>query len=67
MWGSTANRKDMPCDFEPKQMKLKRGDVRVSTRGSLTALVWKDGQEVSMLTWTHNQQKEISVMTATTP
>jgi len=27
------NRKDMPCDFGPKQVKLNRGDVRVRTRG----------------------------------
>jgi len=38
------NRKDMPHDFEPKQLKLKRGDVRVRTRGGLTALVWKPPQ-----------------------
>jgi len=36
------NRKDMPCDFGPKQLKLKRGEIRVTTRGVLTALVWKD-------------------------
>jgi len=35
------NRKHMPCDFGPKQLKLKRSDVRVRTRGDLTALVWK--------------------------
>jgi len=57
----------MPCDFEPKQLKLKRGDIRVRTRGGLTALVWKDKREVYMLTWTHHQQKEISVTTATAP
>ena len=44
------NRRDMPCDFGPKQLKLKRGDVRVRTRGGLTALVWKDRQEVYVLT-----------------
>jgi len=32
-------RKDMPSDIAPKQLKLKRGDVRVRTRGGLTALV----------------------------
>jgi len=50
--GSTVqpNRKDMPCDFGPKQLKLKRGDVRVKTRGGLTALVWKDRREMYMLT-----------------
>jgi len=36
------NRRDMPCNFGPKQLKLKRGDVRVRTRGGLTTLVWKD-------------------------
>jgi len=45
-----ANRKDLPPDFGLKNLKLKRGDVRVRTRGGLTALVWKDRQEVYMLT-----------------
>jgi len=36
------NRRDMPSDFGPKQTKLKRGDVRVRTRGGLMGLVWKD-------------------------
>jgi len=36
------NRRDMPHDFGPKQLKLKRGDIRVRTRGGLTALVGKD-------------------------
>ena len=55
------------CPFGPKQLKLKRGDVRVRTRGGLTALVWKERREVYMLTWTHHQQKEIFVRTATAP
>jgi hypothetical protein len=42
-WGSVwPNRKYMPRDFGPKQLKLKRSDVRVRTRGGLTALVWED-------------------------
>ena len=40
----------MPSDFGPKHLKLKRGDVRVTTRGGLTALVSKDRREVYMLT-----------------
>jgi len=44
------NRRDMPCDFGPKQLKLKRGDIRMSTRRGLTTLVWKDRREVYMLT-----------------
>ena len=45
-----SKRKDMPCGFEPQKLKLKRGDIRVRTRGGLTALVWKDRREVYMLT-----------------
>ena len=44
------NRKDIPHDFEPKRLKLRRGDIRVRNRGVLTALVWKDRREVYMLT-----------------
>jgi len=40
----------MPHDFGPKQLKLKRGEIRVRTRGGLTALVWKDRRKVYMLT-----------------
>jgi hypothetical protein len=36
----------MPPDYGPKKLKLKRGDVRVRTRGNLTALVWKDRRDV---------------------
>jgi len=36
------NRKDMPSNFGPKKLKLTKGDVRVRTRGNLTALAWKD-------------------------
>ena len=34
-------RRDMPHDFGPKQLKLKRSDIRAKTRGCLT-----DRQEV---------------------
>jgi len=40
----------MPRDFGPKQLKKKKDDIRVKTRGGLTALVWKDIREVYMLT-----------------
>ena len=59
------NRKEMPRDSGPKKLKLKRGGTKVRTWGGLTALVWKDRQEVYMLTWTHYQQKEIFVMATT--
>jgi len=44
------NRRYMPHDFGPKQLKLKRGDVRVRTSGGLNTLVWKDIWEAYMLT-----------------
>ena len=44
------NRKDMPSDFGPKKLKLTKGDIRVRTRGNLTALAWKDRRDVYMLT-----------------
>jgi len=59
------NRRDMPHDFGPKQLKLKRGDIGVMTGGGTTTLVLKDRREVYMLTWIHHQQ-EIFVTTATT-
>ena len=43
------NRKDMPSDFGPKKLKLTKGDIRVRTRGNLTALAWKDRRDVYML------------------
>ena len=42
------NRRDMPSDFRPKQLKLKRGYVRVRTRGGLTALISLEGQTRSL-------------------
>jgi hypothetical protein len=44
-----AQQKRHAPDFGPKQLKLKRGGIRVITRGRFTALVWKDRQEVYML------------------
>ena len=40
----------MPSDFGPKELKLTKGDIRVRTRGNLTALAWKDRQDIYMLT-----------------
>ena len=40
----------MPSDFGPKKMKLTKGDMRVRTRGNLTALAWKDRRGVYLLT-----------------
>jgi len=35
-------RKGMPKDHKPKTLRMKGGDIRVRTRGDLTAVVWKD-------------------------
>ena len=40
----------MPHVFGTKEMRVKRGDIRMRTRGGLTALVWKVIREVCMLT-----------------
>ena len=40
----------MPSDFRPKKLKMTKGNIRVRTRGNLTALAWKDRQEVYLLT-----------------
>ena len=40
----------MPSDFGPKKLKLTKGNIRVRTRGNLTALSWKDRRDVSLLT-----------------
>jgi hypothetical protein len=44
------HRKGMPKDLKPKTLRLKRGDIRVRTRGDLTAVVWKDKRDVCLLT-----------------
>jgi len=52
------HRKNMPKDLRPKTLRLKRGDIRVTTRGDLTAVVWKDKREVRLLTNIHDPPRE---------
>jgi len=52
------NRKDKPSDFGLKKQKLTKGDVRVRTRGYLTALAWKDRRDIYMLTNMHPPPEE---------
>ena len=40
----------MPNDLRPKTLRMKRGDIRVRTRGDLSAVVWKDKRGVRLLT-----------------
>jgi hypothetical protein len=44
------DRKDMPPNFGLKKLKLNRGDIRVRTKGNLTALAWKHRRDIYMLT-----------------
>ena len=52
------HRKGMPKDLKPKTLRLKRGDIRVRTRGDLMAVVWKDKRDVCLLTNIHGPPKE---------
>jgi hypothetical protein len=47
------NRRGMPRDLELGEVELKRGDIKVRTRGDLTAVLWRDRKEVRMLTNIH--------------
>ena len=48
----------MPKDLEPTTLRLKRGDIRVRTRGDLTAVVWRDKRDVCLLTNIHDPPTE---------
>jgi hypothetical protein len=42
----SQNRKGMPEEFDNKILKLKRGDIHARERGVLTAMIWKNPQDV---------------------
>ena len=50
------HRKGMPKDLKPKITRLKFGDIRVRTRGDLTAVLWKDKRGVCFLTNIHPEK-----------
>ena len=50
--------KGMPQDLRPKNMNLKRGDLKVRTRDDLTAILWRDKRDILMLTNMHNAPAE---------
>ena len=52
------HRKGMPKDLKPKTLRLNRGDIRVRTRGDMTAVVWKDKRDVCLLTNIHDPPRE---------
>jgi hypothetical protein len=45
------NRKEMPPDFSPEHLWLKRGDIRV--QGNLRAVCWRNKREVYALSNIH--------------
>jgi hypothetical protein len=58
-WGTVRlHRKGMPKDLKPKTLRLKRGDIRVRTRGDLTGVVWRDKRDVCILTNIHDPPRE---------
>ena len=52
------NRRGMPKDLKHKTLRLKWGDIRVRTRGDLTAVVWRDKRDVGILTNIHDPPSE---------
>jgi len=52
------NRRGMPKDLKHKTLRLKRGDIRVRTRGDLTAVAWRDKRDMGMLTNIHDPSSE---------
>ena len=52
------HRKNMLKDIWPKTLRLKRGDIRVRTRGNLSTVVWKDKRVVRLLTNIHDPSRE---------
>jgi hypothetical protein len=47
-------RKRMPLDLLPPNKRLKCGDICSRRRDDLTAMVWRDGRDVYVLTNMHN-------------
>ena len=50
--------KNMPKDLRPKTLGMKRGDIRVRTRGDLSVVVWKDKRDVRLLINIHDPPRE---------
>lgn len=58
MWDCQTRQEWYDTVFRMKNLKLKLGDIRVRTRGELTALIWKDKRDMRMLTDMHNPRAE---------
>jgi hypothetical protein len=51
------NQKGMPSDFRRK-LRLKRGDINTRVNGDMTAVAWKDEQNIKILTNMHRPPPE---------
>jgi len=49
---------ERPCPRTSNPLRLKCGDIRVRTRGDLTAVMWKDKRDVCLLTNIHDPPRE---------
>jgi hypothetical protein len=49
----TQNHKGKPRSFDNKTLKLKQTDTGARMRGNLTAVIWRDKQDVHILTNMH--------------
>jgi hypothetical protein len=47
----------MPRGLDKKTLKLKQGDKHGMVRGNLPKIVWKDKQEMHILTYMHTIKK----------
>lgn len=52
------NREGIPQDSGPKRTTFQRGDLKVRTRGDLTAILWRDKRDVRVLTNIHDAPAE---------
>lgn len=52
------NRRGIPQDIGPKNMKLKRGDIVTRVKGNLSVVRWRDKRDVYLLTNMHSPPLE---------
>ena len=50
--------KGMPQDLGPEKMTFKGSDLHVRTRGDLTAILWRNKRDVSILTNIHDAPRK---------
>jgi len=58
LWDIEATYKGHAQGPQTQTLRLQRGDIRVRTRGDLTAVVWRDKRDVCLLTNIHDPSRE---------